>query len=340
LGPDLLVVRPGAPNLRPSGVTATLVESDADALAALPNVRSVLPEYSGQVTLRYADRDYRSIANGTTQNFPAARNWPVERGSFFHADDRRSYAAVAVLGRSVVDALFAPGDNPLGRFVLINNVPFQVIGVMARKGATPFGGDMDDVVFTPISTGGLRLFGQRYVQNITVQVWDVGQIEQTMEAIRTTLITRHRSEDFQTHSMAALLETANTASDTLTLFLGSLALISLLVGGIGVMNIMLVSVAERTREIGIRMATGARRFDILMQFNSEALAVCGLGGIIGVGLGLALASLFALIGQPVLITLKPVLLAFACAVATGLVFGFLPARKAASLDPVLALATH
>ncbi len=341
LGPDLLLVRPGAPNLRPSsGVTATLVESDADALVGLSNVRAVVPEFSGAVTVRYANRDYRTMVNATNQSFPTARNWAVEYGGFFDAKDQRSYAAVTVLGRTVADALFGVGEEPLGRFVLVNNVPFQVIGIMARKGATPFGTDMDDVVFTPLSTGGLRLFGQRYVQSITVQVWDVARIDQTMEAIRTTLTARHRSEDFQTRSMAAILATANNASDILTLFLGSLAFISLLVGGIGVMNIMLVSVAERTREIGIRMATGARRFDILMQFNSEALAVCSLGGIIGIGLGLALASLFAAIGQPVLITLRPVLMAFACAFGTGLVFGFLPARKAASLDPVLALATH
>jgi len=340
LGPDLLLVRPGAPNLRPtSGVTATLVASDADAIAELPNVRSVVPEYASQVTVRYADRDSRTVADGTSPSFPLARNWPVERGTFFSLADQRSYAAVVVLGQTVANALFG-GDDPLGRFVLVNNVPFQVIGVMARKGATPFGADLDDSVFTPLSTAGLRLFGQRYVQSITVQVTDVTRIDETTAAIRTLLATRHRGEDFQTRSMAAILETANSASDTLTLFLGSLALISLLVGGIGVMNIMLVSVAERTREIGIRMATGARRFDILLQFNSEALAVCVFGGMIGIGLGLGLASLFAAIGQPVLITARPVLLALACACGTGLVFGFLPARKAAGLDPALALAVN
>jgi macrolide transport system ATP-binding/permease protein len=199
---------------------------------------------------------------------------------------------------------------------------------------------MDDVIFTPLSTSGLRLFGQRYVRSITVQVADVTRIAETQEAIRALLIGRHRSEDFQIRNMAAILDTATQAQDTLTLFLGSVAFISLLVGGIGVMNIMLVSVAERTREIGIRMATGARRFDILMQFNSEALVVCAVGGIIGVASGIGIALLFAAAGRPILITAGPMLLAFACAFATGLVFGYLPARKAASLDPVLALSAH
>ncbi len=188
--------------------------------------------------------------------------------------------------------------------------------------------------------GAGRLFGQRSVQAIAVQVADTARIDQTLQAIRQLLLARHRTEDFQSRSMKALLETATNASNSLTLFLGALALISLLVGGIGVMNIMLVSVAERTREIGVRMAAGARRLDILLQFNSEALAVCLLGGMIGAALGLGVALLFGAAGQPVAITARPVLMALGCACGTGLLFGFLPARKAAGLDPALALATH
>ena len=171
-----------------------------------------------------------------------------------------------------------------------------------------------------------------------VQVSDTTRMDETQEAVRRLLIQRHRTEDFQIRNMAAILETATATQDTLTVLLGSIALISLLVGGIGVMNIMLVSVTERTREIGIRMATGARRVNILLQFNTEALAVCIVGGILGVLIGLGTALLFQQLGRPVVFNPEPVLLAFGCAVATGLLFGYLPARKAAGLDPVVALA--
>lgn len=192
----------------------------------------------------------------------------------------------------------------------------------------------------PLTTGTLRLFGQRYVKTITVQVGDVTQINDTQEQIRELLIARHSMEDFQIRNMASIIETATETQNTLTLLLGSIAAISLLVGGIGVMNIMLVSVTERTREIGVRMATGARRLNILLQFNTEALAICTLGGLIGIALGLAVTWVFGSFGRPVLYSIEPVLLAFGCAFATGLLFGYLPARKAADLDPVVALAAE
>ncbi|MGQ9366012.1 MacB family efflux pump subunit [Azospirillum sp. A39] len=340
MGTDLLLVRPGAPNVRPSGgVTATLVAADADAIAALPNVVAAVPEYPGQATLRAGSRDYATSVVATSADFAAARNWPVERGLFFDAADVRGYAPVAVLGRTVARALFPDGGDPMGQYVLFGNVPFQVIGIMAAKGASPGGSDLDDVAYVPLTTGGLRLFGQRYVRSITVQVADTGAIDATQEAVRRLLIDRHRSEDFQIRNMAAILDTAMETQDTLTLLLGSIAVISLLVGGIGVMNIMLVSVTERTREIGVRMATGARRANILLQFNGEALAICTLGGALGVLVGLTATWLFAAFDRPVLVTAGPVLLAFGCAFATGLLFGFLPARKAADLDPVVALAS-
>ncbi|WP_245593432.1 MacB family efflux pump subunit [Azospirillum halopraeferens] len=340
MGTDLLLIRPGAPNLRPSGgVTATLVAEDADAIAGLPNVAAAVPEYPGQATLRIGNRDYATSVVATSADFPVARAWPVDSGIFFTADDVRRYAPVAVLGRTVAQALFPDGRDPVGAYVLFNNVPFQVIGVMGAKGASPGGSDMDDVAYVPLSTGGLRLFGQRYVRSITVQVADVSAIAATQEEIRQLLIARHRAEDFQIRNMAAILQTAMETQDTMTLLLGSIAVISLLVGGIGVMNIMLVSVTERTREIGVRMATGARRINIMLQFNGEALAICTLGGIVGVAVGLGASWALGAFGRPILVTPGPVILAFGCAFATGLLFGFLPARKAADLDPVVALAS-
>jgi macrolide transport system ATP-binding/permease protein len=288
--------------------------------------------------VRYGNRDYQTQANATGADFPKARSWTVAQGSFFDTRDVRTYAPVAVLGETVVNAVMPDEPQPIGKYILLNNIPFQIIGVLNAKGAAVNGADQDDIVFTPITTGALRLFGQRYVRYITVQAADVTKIDETEEAIRQLLIERHRTEDFQIRNMAAILQMATETQNTLTLLLGSIALISLLVGGIGVMNIMLVSVTERTREIGIRMATGARTTNILLQFNTEALVVCALGGVIGVVLGLGAAWLFDTFGQPVLFSAGPVIMAFLCAFATGLIFGYLPARKAARLDPVLALA--
>jgi macrolide transport system ATP-binding/permease protein len=195
-------------------------------------------------------------------------------------------------------------------------------------------------VFVPYTTGGLRLFGQRFLRNITVAVDDVARIDETQEAVSQLLENRHRKVDFQIRNMASLLETATETQNTLTILLGSIAAISLLVGGIGVMNIMLVNVTERTREIGVRMATGARMRDILQQFLAEALAVSALGGAIGVIGGLGAAAAIAALGTPIQFSVFPVVLAFSCAFATGLVFGYMPARKAAGLDPVVALASE
>jgi macrolide transport system ATP-binding/permease protein len=214
-----------------------------------------------------------------------------------------------------------------------------VIGLMAARGASPQGQDQDDVVMVPLTTGGLRLFGQRFLRNITVAVDDVTRIDETQAVVTALLKSRHQSADFQIRNMSSILDTATDTQNTLTVLLGSVAAISLLVGGIGVMNIMLVSVTERTREIGIRMATGARTRNILQQFMTEALLVSLLGGMIGVALGLGAAALIGWFGTPVSYSLGPVLLAFGCALGTGIVFGYMPARKAARVDPIIALAT-
>ncbi|MGE8294311.1 MAG: MacB family efflux pump subunit [Pseudomonas sp.] len=341
MGTNLLSIRPGAPNMPRSadGVTATLTAEDAKAVGALPNVRDALGELQGNATLRSGNIDYKTQITATNASMPEVREWPLTSGAFFSENDERAYAAVTVLGQTVAENLF-PGQDPVGQYLLISNVPFQVIGVMSAKGATPWGQDQDDVALVPFSTGSLRLFGQRYVQSITAYIDDIGAIADTEEAIRQELLKRHNGvEDFQIRNTASLLEAVTATQDTLTVLLGSIAAISLLVGGIGVMNIMLVNVTERTREIGIRMATGARTGNILQQFITEALVVSAIGGVIGVMAGLGAAWVIQALGTAVQFTLAPVLLAFGCAFATGLVFGLMPARKAAHLDPVQALAS-
>ena len=230
-----------------------------------------------------------------------------------------------------------PDDAPIGKYVVLNNVMFQTIGVMAARGAAAGGQDQDDVVMLPLTTGSLRLFGARFLRNVTVAVDDVDLIDATQDAVTTLLQQRHGVLDFQIRNMASIIETASETQNTLTVLLASVAAISLLVGGIGVMNIMLVSVTERTREIGIRMATGARMRNILQQFLTEALFVSVLGGAIGVVLGMLAALAINAFGTPIQFSLSPVLLAFGCALAIGLVFGYFPARKAAQVDPVVAL---
>ncbi len=340
MGTNLLLIRPGQPGRRGVGGTvASLVPDDAEAIAALPNVLAAVPELGGSVTARFGNSDYQTQATGTSATFPIARNWPVSRGIFFSTSDQRSYAAVVVLGQTVADKLFAADVDPVGQYVVLNNVMFQVIGVMSVRGASPQGQDQDDVVMVPLTTGGLRLFGQRFLRNITVAVDDVELIDETQDAVTALLQARHQSLDFQIRNMASILETATETQNTLTVLLGSVAAISLVVGGIGVMNIMLVSVTERTREIGIRMATGARMRNILQQFLTEALVVSLLGGAIGVAFGLAAAGIIGAFGTPVRYSVGPVLLAFGCAFVTGLIFGYMPARKAALVDPIVALAT-
>ncbi len=338
MGTNLLLVRPVAPNRRGGGGTvATLTADDAVALSALPNVLAAVPELGGSVTVRVGNADYQTTATGTTATFPTARSWPLNKGIFFSDEDVRSYAAVVVLGQTVVDNLFGKDEDPIGKYVVLNNVMFQTIGVMSARGAAAGGQDQDDVVMLPLTTGSLRLFGARFLRNVTVAVDDVELIDATQDAVTALLQQRHGVLDFQIRNMASIIETASETQNTLTVLLASVAAISLLVGGIGVMNIMLVSVTERTREIGIRMATGARMRNILQQFLTEALFVSVLGGAIGVVLGMLAALAINAFGTPIQFSLSPVLLAFGCALAIGLVFGYFPARKAAQVDPVVAL---
>jgi macrolide transport system ATP-binding/permease protein len=339
MGSDLLLVRPSMASFRggSGSFPVTLVPSDADAILELPNVAFAVPEMTSSVTVRYGNIDYQTTANGTVPAFPRAKSWSVGSGEFINADDMDTYAPVTVLGQTVAKTLFPDGGNPLGQYVLVNKIPFQVIGVMAEMGASAGGNDQDDVMLVPLSTGSMRLFGQRNVRTITVQVEDASAIDLTQDAIQSVLNERHKAEDTQITNMSSVREAFTETSNTMKLFLGSVAAISLLVGGIGVMNIMLVSVRERTREIGVRMATGARRRDILLQFLIEALVVSAIGGAVGVVLGLSIGGLAKVFGMPVSFTVGPVALAFACSFLTGLVFGYLPARNASHLQPAVAL---
>jgi macrolide transport system ATP-binding/permease protein len=339
-GTNLMLIRPGAAGIRNAGDIATLVPDDAAAIKALPNIEAVLPERNGRSTVRYGNIDYQTSVQGTGEDFPSARDWPVAEGQFFNTEDMKDYAAVIVLGKTVAGTLFPNGDSPVGKYVLMRNVPFLVIGVMTEKGASPFGSDQDDVIFVPVTTGLVRLFGKNYLSSITVKVQDTTDIEATQESVQNLLIARHKTEDFSVRNMASYLQAAMETQDTFTLLLGTVAAISLLVGGIGVMNIMLVSVVERTREIGIRMATGARMRDILLQFNIEAAVVCAAGGMLGILVGVGAGLVLRYTGMSVIFSVTPAVLAFVCASATGLIFGYLPARKAAQLDPVVALASE
>lgn len=340
LGSNLLLVRPGAPNTRGRWSVATLVPEDVKAInAEVPNLLAAIPELTGSQTLRYGNRDTSTEMNATSTDFPLVRQWPIEEGTFFTEEDEDLYATVAVIGKTVAKDLFA-GSSPLGEYVMAGGTLLQIIGVMSERGASPMGQDQDDVVLVPYTTGSLRIFGQSHLRNITVAVDDVSRIDETQNKVFDVVLARHGTEDFQIRNMASLIENVTETQNTFTLLLGSVAAISLLVGGVGVMNIMLVSVNERTREIGIRLATGARTQNILQQFLIEALTISALGGLIGVVLGLTTAWLVGYLGTPVYFSIFPVVLAFACAFATGLIFGLLPARKAAHLDPVKALSSE
>ncbi len=339
LGTNILVIRPGAPGVRTTGSNVSLTPEDADAIAEeIGNIRAVSPDRSTSATMRVGNIDYATQIQGSGPGFTTSRDWAVTEGAMFSQADMDGYAPVVVLGRTVARVLFPGGRDPIGQYVLIKNVPFEVIGLLAPRGANAFGMDQDDIAVVPLTTGFMRIFGRRFLNSITVTVADTAGIDQTQAEISSLLQRRHRAEDFQIRNTASMLETATATADTLTGLLASVAAISLIVGGIGVMNIMLVSVTERTREIGIRMATGARRANIMLQFSTEALVICGAGGLAGVGLGVAAALALQHFGMFVTLTPGPPLLAFACAFLTGLVFGFLPARKAAHLDPVAALA--
>jgi macrolide transport system ATP-binding/permease protein len=340
MGTDLLTIERGPPAVRASGeIVTSFLPEDMPAILGVPGVAMAGPETELSSLLRFGNQDLTVTAVGTGADFPRIHDWPPQAGVFFTEEHVTRYAQVVTLGQTVVQNLFPPGTNPLGQYVLIGNAPFLVIGVLSSKGSTARGDDLDNSVWLPYTTAGARIFGQRFFKHIIVRVTPGADMDAVQDGLHTLLNHRHGKEDFHIRNMADTIATANETQNTLTYLLAAIAVISLVVGGIGVMNIMLVSVTERTREIGIRMAIGARGFDVLFQFLTEAVMVCFIGGLAGVfmGVGGGLAT-SALAGWRVIFTVAPILTAFACAFLTGIIFGYLPARKAASLDPIEALA--
>jgi macrolide transport system ATP-binding/permease protein len=340
MGSDLIMVRPVSGSSRSGAGSVRLVDEDIAALKSLPGVAGAVGETSGSVSVRYQDSDYQTTYTGTGVDKPLVGNWGLAGGEFFTSRDLAVSSPVVVLGRTVAEHIYPPDANPVGTYVLIRNVPFLVIGVMQAKGASAFGADEDDVLLVPVTTARLRLMGQTHLRGAIVKAEPGADMQAVQSSISAVLLERHGTEDFRVLNTASIMEAASESQNTLTALLGSVAAISLLVGGIGVMNIMLVSVVERTREIGIRMACGARRRDIMVQFITEALMVCALGGVCGVALGLLAAAAAQYYGAAVAYSVPPALLALSCSFATGLIFGFAPARKAALLDPVAALASE
>ncbi|OXI96850.1 MULTISPECIES: MacB family efflux pump subunit [Burkholderia] len=317
----------------------TLVPADVAALAEQPYVDSATPETSRTLLLRYRNVDVNALVSGVGDRFFQARGMRFALGVAFDEDAVRRQVQVAVIDQNTRRKLFGATRNPIGEVILIDNVPCVVIGVTADK-KSAFGSVKSLIVWVPYTTASGRLFGQRYLDSITVRVRD-GQPSAAAEKSLEKLMTqRHGRKDFFTYNMDSVVKTVEKTGQSLTLLLSLIAVISLVVGGIGVMNIMLVSVTERTREIGIRMAVGARQSDILQQFLVEAVLVCLLGGTIGIALSFGLGALFSMfvVQWKMVFSAGAIVTAFVCSTLTGVIFGFMPARNASRLDPIDALA--
>ncbi|WP_305079931.1 MacB family efflux pump subunit [Methylophilus sp. OH31] len=314
--------------------------ADMEALGDLPQISYVLPNFSGSKVVRFGNQDAQTRIKGSRAAMSRMLSWPVIKGSFFTEEDDERMTTVAVVGQRLVQNLMPDVGNPIGETILIGNVPFQVIGVLASKGAVTGDQSDDDIVVIPYSTASLRVFGEREPSYVTLEVKDMASIDAAAESIDALLFSRHSVRDFQIENAAAWIAAQAKTQDSMGFMLALIAVVSLGVGGIGVMNVMLMTVRERTREIGIRMATGARQRDILQQFLTEAVLVTTVGGVTGVVIGLSIGIALVLFGMPVIFSLSAILGAFFCSVVTGLIFGFMPARKAASLDPVVALANE
>jgi macrolide transport system ATP-binding/permease protein len=338
-GSNILYVSGSAPNPRtPPGI---ITMNDVAAMAALPQVKRIMPVNGAEAGVRFGNVDHMAYVGGNDTNFPTIFNWPVVEGSYFTEADERAAATVAVIGKRVRDKLFKDLPSPIGQYILIENVPFQVIGVLAEKGASSGDKDSDDRIAIPYSAASIRLFGTYNPEYVVIAAADARKVHEAEKAIDQLLLRLHNGKrDFELTNNAAMIQAEARTQNTLSLMLGSIAAISLLVGGIGVMNIMLMTVRERTREIGIRMATGARQRDILRQFLTEAVMLTVVGGVAGIGLALLVGGALILSSVAVAFSLPAALGAFACALVTGVIFGFMPARKAARLDPVTALTSE
>ncbi|AZE95397.1 Macrolide export ATP-binding/permease protein MacB [Pseudomonas orientalis] len=338
-GSNILYVSGSSPNPRtPLGI---ITPADVAALATLPQVKRIMPVNGAEAGVRFGNIDYMAYVGGNDTHFPTIFNWPVVEGSYFTEADERNAATVAVIGARVRDKLFKGLVNPIGQYILIENVPFQVVGVLQEKGSSSGNKDSDDRIAIPYSAASIRLFGSYNPEYVVIAAADATRVNAAEQAIDQLLKRLHHGkDDYHLTNNAAMIQAEARTANTLSLMLGSIAAISLLVGGIGVMNIMLMTVRERTREIGIRMATGARQRDILRQFLTEAVMLSVVGGLFGIALALLVGGVLVLAEVAVQFSLVAMLGAFGCALVTGVVFGFMPARKAARLDPVKALTSE
>jgi macrolide transport system ATP-binding/permease protein len=348
LGSNFLTITPGSANVggmrQGSGSAATLTSDDAAAIkASIPDIVGVEPENNSRVQMKYQKSNWQTSLTGTTADYPAVRSWNVASGAFFTDEDNRAKRNVVVLGQDVVTNLFGADEDPVGRTVKIGSDSFRVVGVLEQKGAGGGFFSQDDTAIIPINTMYVRFRHTKSVRSIGVTVADKDRLEAVKADITALLQQRHKiaegaADDFSVVTQQDVLQTVQGVSQVMTLLLGAIGGISLLVGGIGIMNIMLVSVTERTREIGIRKALGARRRDIMAQFLVEAIILSGLGGLLGWALGAIASQLISRFGNmTVVLTMGTVGLAIGFSLAVGLFFGIYPARKASRMDPIQAL---
>jgi len=314
---------------------------DVAAISDLAHIREIVPRVWSTQVLRYRDSAYSCNVGAVTPNYAQAENRVVVRGGFFTEEDDERRAPVVVLGMKPYLELFPGRQDPVGKYILLNNAPFMVVGVITVRGGSGDGRDKeDDVALIPISTGQARLYKSPKLSQIVVQVDEYRNVDPVADEIRSRLNRLRQQEDFRIFNQAAMIEATKRAQETFRFLLGAVACVSLVVGGVGVMNIMLVNVVERTREIGVRMACGAKSRDIQLQFLAEAVLVCLMGGLIGVALGVLISSVLTVGDTKAVVTMAPVLVSFGAAFVTGVLFGFWPARKASLLDPVVALSSE
>lgn len=347
MGSNMIMIHPG--HMQRGGVRQSaddmqsLEVADYEALATLPGVAAISPSVNSGGQLVNGNNNYPSTIYGIIPDYLDIRKLKVKDGAMFSDHDIKSAAKVCVLGKTVVDNLFPGGEDPVGRVIRFGKIPLTVIGVLESKGTNSMGMDQDDVVLAPYTTVMKRILAIDYIQGIFASAVDEARTDETIEQITSMLRERHKikpdaEDDFDIRSQQELSEMMNSTSDMMTILLACIAGISLLVGGIGIMNIMYVSVTERTREIGLRMSIGARGIDILSQFLIEAVIISVSGGVIGIILGCVASWLVNLIAHwPVYIQAYSVVLSFAVCTVTGVFFGWYPAKKAANLDPIEAI---
>ena len=346
LGSNLLVVLPGAPRTpgarSSQGSMKSLKISDYEAIAKLEGVKAASPMTNGSYVVIYQNKNWTTSVAGVNANFQDVNNWTMTSGRFFSDKNVQNRERVAVVGQTVVKNLFTDED-PVGKEIRVKNIPFRVIGVLKSKGNGTMGNDQDDTVLIPYTTSMERVEGIDYLRRVYVVVKDDGGIDRLQADIENLLRVRHNIkdtnlDDFNIQNMKSIMETVAQTTGTFTLFLGAVAAISLVVGGIGIMNIMLVSVTERTREIGVRKALGATYSVIVTQFLIEAVVISLMGGFIGIAFGIGASKVIGMVsGMSTIVSVPTIIMSFAFSMAIGLIFGIYPARKAAKLNPIDAL---